>query len=304
MNLYFRFPKQKALADTMQRAEAWALAGLLQEVQELFTQVWAISQQYGLDGSNGGRLAGCLLVQMGKPSEAAAWFERVTTLPNNQARWPANRQALIQMCRMIAVCPQTLAAGSFATDSQPCASAELPPLKIRNLGSFQVQRSGVALPVCRARKSVALLRYLLTRRERQAFKEELMELLWPSSSPQEATHSLHVAVNTLRRYLDPPHGTYLLFEAGAYSFHPMANIEDDCAVFERLYREAERSWRAHDLLVAEQTFNRAIALYQGHYHVDIHDGVWAITERERLLSQFLSALACWPLPFRHYQLAG
>jgi len=61
MNLYFRFPKQKALADTMQRAEAWALAGLLQEVQELFTQVWAISQQYGLDGSNGAWEAGWLL---------------------------------------------------------------------------------------------------------------------------------------------------------------------------------------------------------------------------------------------------
>ena len=58
------------------------------------------------------------------------------------------------------------------------------------------------LPVCSANKAIALFRYLLNRRQRAACKEELLELPWPKARSSAAMHSLHVAVTTLRRYLD------------------------------------------------------------------------------------------------------
>ena len=71
------------------------------------------------------------------------------------------------------------------------------------------------LAPCPARKAIAVFRYLLTRGERMAHKVELAESIWPGSSPKEAAHRLHVAISTLRHYLDSTYETsYLLLTAG------------------------------------------------------------------------------------------
>jgi DNA-binding SARP family transcriptional activator len=117
-----------------------------------------------------------------------------------------------------------------------------------------------------------------------------MELLWPDAHPREAAHSLHVAVNALRRYIDPAAGSYLLFEAGHYMVSPDAPLQNDCDTFEHLINEAQQFWRSSDLLRAEQSFSQAITCYQGDYQILAHDLTCALATRERLLACYLSAL--------------
>src|SRR5262249_18041243 len=174
--------------------------------------------------------------------------------------------------------------------SDDIVSSTLPVLKVMNLGHFQLARGGALLPVCPAHKATSLFRYLLTRYHRVAYKEELMELLWPNAGPREALNSLHVAVSGLRRYLDSTPQSYILFEDGRYLINPAASIEDDSASFEHLYHKGALAWEAGDLEKAQDAYMSALACYQGDYYVDNRDAAWALAEQERLLVHYMSAL--------------
>jgi DNA-binding SARP family transcriptional activator len=186
----------------------------------------------------------------------------------------------------------------------------LPVLAVRNLGHFAIERDGVALPPCTARKALALFRYLLTQRHRAAPKETLMELLWPESTAREAMHSLHVAVSVLRRYLDPPvagasdrdgdamgvgveaaaGASYVRMEGGQYRLAGPAAITDDAARFEALAGAGERHWRAGAAAAAQAAYEEARACYQGDYYVDDPELAWMVAEQERLRARYLVVL--------------
>jgi DNA-binding SARP family transcriptional activator len=276
------------------------MAGLLRQAETLLIQVWTITEGREPDLANYAAWdVAWLLVQTGGYAAAAEWFDRVAAPPAEESPlWPAAREAQVRLCLMLANTAPGPAAVPLpsplvqraATQAPP--PSDLPPLKVTNLGHFNIARAGEKLPNCRARKSIALFRYLLTRSHREAHKEELMELLWPDSGPREAAHSLHVTVSALRRYLDPRAGSYLLFEAERYVINPGAPIEDDCNSFRQLADAAERRWRAGDLPQAQQVYADAIACYRGDYYVDDRDLTWAVAEREQLLTRYLSALDC------------
>jgi pentatricopeptide repeat protein len=288
---------QVLATELLHQAERCASAGLLGAAQALFVQAWTIGAQHDPDiASTAAWGVACLFVRMGLYDQSAEWFKRVVTPPVGGKRlWITTVQMLEEACQMLSANPPEVAADALPALPQPIfapsqPAADLPALGIRSLGCFQILRGGVVLPACKARKSIALFRYLLTRHHRTAHKEELMELLWPNAHPREAAHSLHVAVNALRRHVDPRESSYLLFEAGYYTVSPDAPVEIDCDTFDALIDEAEGYWRANDLLCAERAFSRAIACYQGDYFVDTHDLTWAVAKRERLLGRYLSAL--------------
>jgi DNA-binding SARP family transcriptional activator len=285
-------------AELLHEAERCVSTGLLQQAEALLVQAWTAGEHCDPDiASTAAWGVAWLLARAGLYDEAAEWFER-TVVPPSASRpwWAATTRVLGDVCqRLAASAPAAAATLAPLSPSQPHApagasAAQLPRLEIRNLGCFQVIRSGTVLPPCKARKSIALFRYLLTRRHRTAHKEELMDLLWPNAHPREATHSLHVSINALRRYVDPLAGSYLLFEAGYYTVSPEAPLEVDSDTFEELLDQAGRYLSANDLASAEQALRGAVACYQGDYHVDGHDQTWAVVKRERLLTRYLSAL--------------
>ena len=204
------------------------------------------------------------------------------------------QQALAQLCRALTdAAPVAQVPHNPPSAERPApvpADGGPPPLQVRNLGHFQLVRAGEILPPCPTRKAIATFRYLLTRRERAAHKEELMELFWPEAAPREAMHSLHVAVSSLRRHLDASPDSYLLFEAGYYRINPRAPVEDDCAAFRRHSDEGERWWAVGEPRRARQAYLAAVACYGGDYVVDELDLPWAMAERERLLARYLTAL--------------
>jgi LuxR family transcriptional regulator, maltose regulon positive regulatory protein len=170
------------------------------------------------------------------------------------------------------------------------AAASL-PLAVGNLGRFQITRGGLPLPACAARKSIAVFRYLLTRTGRAAHKAELAEAMWSGSTPKDAAHSVHVAVSTLRRYLDAvPGRSYLIFTAGSYRINPTVEVTDDADTFQQNVTRADRFWKDEDISAAEHAYVQAIDSYGGDYFVADLDFPWATSERERHLHRYLTSL--------------
>jgi DNA-binding SARP family transcriptional activator len=281
----------------LEQAERCALTGLLQYAETNLNHVWTISVEQAPDLANAAawELA-WLSVRRGAYTEASSWFCRIgAPLLRKSQLWPAARQAMVQICRRLAnelaepaVTPQPSHLRSLSAYDLP--TFDLPLLDVMNLGRFRIVRAGIELSACPAHKAIALFRYLLTRSHRTAHKEELMELLWPDTHAREATNSLHVAVSMLRRYLDPPTGSYLLFEDDRYTINPHAPVADDYATFQQLSDAGEQCWRADDICGAQRAYARAIACYQGDYYVNPRDLSWAIRVQEQLLSRYLTVL--------------
>jgi DNA-binding SARP family transcriptional activator len=272
-------------AALLDQSERCALAGLLHQAEAILTQTWTIAAEPAPDLANAAawELA-WLLVRREAYAEAIEWFHRIgAPLVKESLLWPAARQAIVRICLGLAnkpsepadTPPRSPQAQSLPAHDQP--SPELPMLTVRNLGRFQVTRAEVVLPICTAHNAVALFRYLLTRHDHMASKEELMELLWPEAQSRAAANRLHVAVSTLRRHLDSPRGSYLLFE-------------DDCSAFQQLSAQGEQRWRADDLPGAQQVYTQALTWYHGDYYVDTRDLLWAINVQEQLLSRYLTML--------------
>jgi len=286
------------VTELLQQGERYALAGLFQEAEAILAQVWMIAEMRAPDlASAAAWEMAWLLIRRRAFTDATEWVNRIAAPPSRESRlWPAARQALLHICFMLTDKLADQAATSLLPprvqppSSQDLPALKLPLLKVMNLGQFQVLRAGTVLPACTTHKAISLFRYLLTRYHRVAHKEELMELLWPNARPREAMNSLHVAVSILRRYLDPPTGSYLLFEDSRYSINPGAPVEDDSCSFQQLCDEGERFWETGDIIRAQQAYTSAIACYQGDYYVDNRDSAWAAAEQERLLLYYLAAL--------------
>jgi DNA-binding SARP family transcriptional activator len=275
--------------ELLQQSERCAIIGLVAQAEILLTQVWTMAEVCDPELANSAAWEiGWLHVQRGDYKTAIEWFPRVLAPPSRPSSlWPAARQALVQLCLSQAAHSGALSPPSPAQQPAPPA---LPPLKVTNLGCFQIVRSHETLPACTSRKAITLWRYLLTRHRRAASAQELMELLWPEAQPAQARHSLHVAVSAVRRYLDPPAGSYLLYENGLYTINPAAQIYDDCHQFQTIAAEADRYWRTGDLPRAQTMYVEALAYYHDDYSLDICDDLWALAFRERLLASFLLML--------------
>ncbi|HEY0602131.1 MAG TPA: BTAD domain-containing putative transcriptional regulator [Herpetosiphonaceae bacterium] len=276
----------------LHQGEQCAQIGLPQQAIEILGNVWTMSVEYAPELADSAAWEiGWLAARRGRYAEAAAWFARVAQPPANATLWPIARETLLEMCSLLDQQParEPDVAVSPPSDVTTNPSA-LPPLVVTSLGCFHVTRAGTTLPTCKARKSIAIFRYLLLQRNRAAHKDELIDLFWPDSQPREAMHSLHVAISGLRRYLDPTDGSYLLLDAGHYQLHQDAPIDDDCLRFAQLVETAEQHWRAGNAACARQSYSDAIACYQGDYYLDDRDLLWAVAEQERLLTRYLVAL--------------
>jgi DNA-binding SARP family transcriptional activator len=277
---------RKRLTDLYERGERCALTGRVAQAELLLTQVWEASAADDPDLASAAAWGiAWIMLQEKRHRSAAEWFGRVVRWPEGAAQiWPLAHKVAVQHCSELACEAPPRAA------PPELLAAQLPVLSITNLGRLQIVRAGQLLSTCSARKSITLLRYLLTRKHYTAHKDELIELLWPDAEPHGAGHSLHVAVAALRRYLDPPRLSYLIFDAGHYALAPGAPIVNDVDQFQRLLDHAEQCWRADDMAGAQAHYASALAYYAGDYYVDERDMIWAAAERERLLVRYLTAL--------------
>jgi DNA-binding SARP family transcriptional activator len=85
------------------------------------------------------------------------------------------------------------------------ARAARPPLLVRVLGGFAVERDGTPVPAAdwQSRKARDLLKVFIARRGRPVTRDALIDLLWPDEDPAKAGSRLSVTLSTLRSVLDP-----------------------------------------------------------------------------------------------------
>jgi DNA-binding SARP family transcriptional activator/GAF domain-containing protein len=179
----------------------------------------------------------------------------------------------------------------------PARAAGVPFLDVRCLGRFTLIKDGHAVPPERfvRRRSLTLLKILLTRYGKPVHREELMEILWPDGDPQATRVLLNVAVHYLRRALEPdlPAGSpsHFVRTCGeCYAFDTTAPHRLDSQQFLAAAGLGDRLEREGRLAEALDACRDAISLYAGDFLEDEPYSDWCAVEREYLREVFLTVL--------------
>ncbi|HZT41520.1 MAG TPA: tetratricopeptide repeat protein [Chthonomonadaceae bacterium] len=161
--------------------------------------------------------------------------------------------------------------------------------KVHLLGGLHLcsERLGT-LPRALTHKSDMLLAYLAYHRQRAHPREELIDLMWPSSEPAAGRLNLRVALTALRRRLELPGiapGILLLTDPKTVQLNPQT-VSTDVGEFEASLDAAARTGDADQEI---QALRRAIALYRGELLPGYYED-WISLERIRLADSCLTAL--------------
>lgn len=171
---------------------------------------------------------------------------------------------------------------------------KLPKIQIFTFGTLQVVREDHAVTEgdWHTRQARQLLKILITERPRPVSTDRLIEILWPSSTPDAAATTLRSAINALRNVLEPERANrapskYIITQTPGYAFHAHPDIWLDVEMFERTLTHAQHT---ADPLARRQMLNDVVDLYQDDYLVSDPYADWAQSERERLRERYFTAL--------------
>ncbi len=150
-----------------------------------------------------------------------------------------------------------------------------PAIDLFLLGCFEVRVDGapVAPGAWARRHAAALVKVLALAPSRRMHREQLMDLLWPDDTLDEATPKLHKAAHFARRALGVPGAIVLRGEQ--VSLLPEIPLTVDALQFEELARQA---MAREDVAAA----HAALSLYRGDLLPDDRYDVWAEARREQL----------------------
>lgn len=170
-------------------------------------------------------------------------------------------------------------------------------LHVRTLGKFAVRYGGQTVPLGSSKKGRAILRYLVTRPERRASKDVLLDLFWPGEPVERSGHKLHIAISSLKQALREAVGAALgedeecvLFKDDCYSFHSAIRLDLDTERFSAHCRAGDRLRREGRRAEAIVEYESARALYRGDFLTEDLYVDWAIAPRARLEEMYLMAL--------------
>ncbi len=169
-------------------------------------------------------------------------------------------------------------------------------LEIFFLGPVKVRRGGYQITdrAWRTSKAKELFAYLLAQSDRSAFRDELLEVLWPEQSVDAAVKNFHFTLHSLRRALEPhlPAGSrssFLILSGRRYQLNLPSDTWVDVQEFKTRVANGSKLMQAKQENRALPLFEEAIELYQGDYLIDIYAD-WAERERQHLLRAYLSSL--------------
>jgi DNA-binding SARP family transcriptional activator len=157
-----------------------------------------------------------------------------------------------------------------------------PPLRINGLGQFVLWQSRRRIPdqAWNRRKAGELTRFLLLKPNHSAGREEVLDGLWPDSSPSTAMAQFHQATSTLRHILEPDlpdkfPSRYLTVEGERVFLNLPPGSMVDFEEFERDLPLAVRSMNVDDL-------EQALSLYTGELFPMDRYNDWSASRRESI----------------------
>ncbi|HEY6407539.1 MAG TPA: bacterial transcriptional activator domain-containing protein, partial [Ktedonobacteraceae bacterium] len=171
-------------------------------------------------------------------------------------------------------------------------------LEVSTLGRFMLRRDHIPLSGGNwsRRKVNDLFKLLLSAEQHRLHREQIQEILWPSSSSEQAANSFGKTLYLLRRALEPDlvagkgsASIYVLLERDTLMLNP-DSMEIDADQFESSAKPLQakirnRSQRARDTesdLQLLNEFDQIISLYKGDYLPDDVYEDWAQRRRDRL----------------------
>lgn len=180
--------------------------------------------------------------------------------------------------------------GADGPDTAAGAPAHATDIVARTLGGTQIWIRGTPIQRWGTRRGLMILRYLLWQ-GRPAYRETLMDLLWPNSPPQSARNNLNVAIYGLRRTLEVGgSGPFIVHRDGAYQIAPGRTVWIDAHAFISVCAEADRAVVEQREHVAQRRLRDAIALYRGPLFADDMTGEWYLSDRQALVERYAGAL--------------
>lgn len=170
-------------------------------------------------------------------------------------------------------------------------------LHVQTLGAFRVWRSDVEVTPREWQRDKArqLFQLFVTERGRWLQRDEVVERLWPSLTPDAAVRDFKVALNALNRAVEPAHSSddpfaFVAREGAAYRLRPDADLWLDLNEFEARCEAGLRGQLAGpEAALTLQHLGEALHLYRGDYLPDAIYEDWATETRERMLTLYLRA---------------
>lgn len=163
--------------------------------------------------------------------------------------------------------------------------------RIELLGQLRLRVGDSDVTRFRTYKTGALLAYLAYHLGRPSPREELIEMLWPETSPDQSRNSLSQSLSSLRHILEPPgiaSGTVL--EAGRHTVRLLENsVETDVNEFKELAKIAEQARLRDELPRWDAKGCQAVALFKGEFLPGLYED-WTISLRENLREEVLAIL--------------
>lgn len=180
--------------------------------------------------------------------------------------------------------PWNLENGAVSADAAP-------RLVVCCLGPFQVYLNDKVVNGWRNRKSKSVFKYLVTRRDRSAAKEVLMDLFWPEASPEQARNSLNVAIYHIRHSLSVPSSfSHVLFQDNCYRLNPELEVWVDSEAFSRHVGLARALEQRDELESTIREYRSAEALYAGAFLEEDRYDEWMAPMRQALEDGYLTVL--------------
>ncbi|WP_405111830.1 winged helix-turn-helix domain-containing protein [Micromonospora sp. NBC_01405] len=176
------------------------------------------------------------------------------------------------------------------------AAPDTAPLTVRCFGGFRICLDGEPLNWSPLRpRARAVARILAMHAGRAVHRDRLLDALWPDTDPATATRTLHVALSSLRRFLDTHlpagEGESLLHRDGdAYLLALPPGSWCDVTEFRLALERASRAGASRDPRALDD-LRVAVAAYTGELLPEDGPAEWVVAERETLRRQAADAAA-------------
>jgi LuxR family maltose regulon positive regulatory protein len=173
------------------------------------------------------------------------------------------------------------------------------PVKIYTLGRFELEVDGKPLSISRSQqKPLLMLKALIAFGGEEVSEDLLADALWPEAEGDAARKSFDTTLHRLRKFFGNENAVRI--QSGRLSLDP-ACFWTDIWAFERLTKEAASLRDEDDLKKSSAAiglYEKAVALYKGHFLPSDTREAWATPSRERARTRFVVAVTRLS---RHFQ---
>jgi DNA-binding SARP family transcriptional activator len=208
-------------------------------------------------------------------AEALACSALAVADPAGAARHSA---AAVGLYRQLGLAPPQAPAGD--------ADDQLPSVVVRCFGGFGIEVGGAAVELGSVRpRARQMLRLLALHAGRPVHREVLAEALWPGADVETASRSLHVAVSSLRRALEPhlsrSSPSIIARDGEAYRLALPPRSRIDLLEFDSALSRARSARSRGDHQESVAAYRRALELHHDELLPEDGPSEWLVRERDR-----------------------